>query len=816
MNFRLRWTLALLLTAAPLHAQEVGSVYGRVLDARDNRPVAGATVTVEDAGARTVTDAAGAYRVARLPAGRHRVAVRALGYGRMVFTVEVGAGAAVRRDAGLTAASIPLDELVVTGTVTPTEVRAVPNAVSVITAEQIERRGVTRMQDALRTELPGLFAQDVPAGSAAERGASSARLFARGSSNLGSAGASPPKIYVDGVLFTDASQINAIDPRSVERIEYVPGPQASSLYGSGAINGVMQIFLKKGDFGVARPRVRVEASAGTIQNNFDSRVVPSQHHRLEVSGARGPVSYQLGGSYAAEGEWIPGRTEERAGVDGGMRLVAGALTASATARLAWLGFDGNSRPFERRAIRAGERRLDTPLLVSGTDLADRWAHQTLGLGLSYTARSWWRHELTGGIDARRTTLRTPPQYASLADTLFRLADTDGRTTTLRYATTLDVPLRGPIHPTLVMGAEYNGLNTVSGSGTGTLDEGSFTPTSYSRNTGRGTGLFAQAQVGFWDALFLTGGVRGEDNRAYGPDYGRSVDPRVGVALVRGFGPVTAKVRGAYGRATRPPNAFARLDRFDVTFEGTRYMSQRGNPAVGPEVQRGGEVGADLAWDDVASLGVTAFRQTAEDLLGTLLTFVTDSSVVNDFGAPLQFFQSQTVNVGRVRNTGVEVQGTARLGPVALRGTFATADSRVLRLNNPDDPRYATAAALVGPARRSGSLDGRWEGRRATLGAHLTYVGPVRLDRNDALVEEALNARLLPRSPRVYNPFESFTAGSYTAGEYALVDVTATYRVRREGEVFLNAFNIGDFYQNDASNTAVARGRRMLAGVRVTF
>lgn len=815
MNRRLLWLVALLL-ATPLHAQERGSVYGRVLDARDNRPITGATVTVEDAGLRAVSDAAGAYRIAGVPAGRHRLAVRALGYGRLVFAVDVRAGAALQRDAGLTAASIPLDELVVTGTITPTEVRAIPNAISVVTAAQIERRGVTRMQDVLRAELPGLFAQDVPVGSAAERGASTARLFARGSSNLGGVGASPPKIYVDGVLFTDASQINAIDPRSIERIEYVPGPQASSLYGSGAINGVMQIFLKKGDFGVARPRIRVEASAGTVQNSFDSRVVPAQHHRAEVSGARGAVSYQLGGSYASEGEWIPGRTEDRAGLDGGVRLAAGTLTASATARLAWLDFQGNSRPFERRAIRAGERRLDNPLLLSGTDLSDRWRQQTLGLAVSYAARPWWRHELTGGVDARHTTQRTPPQYSALSDTLFRLGDTDGTTTTLRYATTVDIPARGGIHPVLVAGAEYNGLTSVNGSGTGLLDEGSLTATAYSRTTGRSTGLFGQAQIGFWETLFLTAGVRSEDNRDYGPEFGRGVDPRVGASLVRDFGPLTAKVRGAYGSATRPPSAFARRDRFDVTFEGIRYLGQRGNPAIGPEVQRGGEAGADLAWSDRASLGVTVFRQTAEDLIGTLLTFVTDTAVVNDFGAPLQFYQSQVVNVGRVRNTGVELQGTAQLGPVALRGTYATADSRILRLNNPDDPRYATAAAVVGPARRSGSLDGRWEHRRGSIGAHLTYIGPVRLDRNDALVEEALNARVPSQSPRLYNPFESFTAGSYLAGGYRLVDLSATYRVRPEGELFVNAFNVGDYYQNDASNTAVARGRRVLAGVRVAF
>lgn len=814
LAFRLLLAVAGLAAAlaAPLPAQGTGEIAGRVTDAATSRPVAGAQIVAEPAGGRAVTDVDGTFRLRGIPAGRQTVSARALGYARLAVPVEVRAGASTPLSLGLAAAVIPLEAVVVTGTVSPTEVRSVPNQVAVVTARQIEQRGVTRLEEVLRAELPGLFGAEAAPNPG--QGVSRVRLFARGSSNL-RGDASGPQVYVDGVRLDNPEEMNVIDPRSIERVEFVPGPQATTIYGSGAINGVLQVFLKKGSFGADRTRVTAEFSGGAIQNNYDGSLAPEQAHRLEVSGSRGAVSYNAGGSYRGEGEWVPGRTEERFGVDAGMRLVLGRATAQATARLGWMNFDGASQPFERAAILDG-RRLLTPVALTGADISTGWAQQTLALTLAYASAPWWRHELVAGVDTRNNSTTRRPQFLTFADSLYNLSDQEGATSTLRFSTTVEPPLRGPVRPTLVLGAEHTDRRLLIASGNSLFDDGNLTPLNVLRARTRSTGAFAQTQVGFFETAFLTAGLRVEDHRDFGDDYGVSVQPRVGIALVRTVGPLTAKLRGAYGRAINPPPVAAGRDQYSVDFQGRRYLAFLGNPDIGPEVQRGGEAGLDLALDGRFSLGVTHYRQTAEDLVATVLSTITDTTLVSDFGAPFVYFQQQTVNLGRVRNTGWELQGTAELGRLVLRGNLSTARSRVLELNNPDDPRYALSAEVVGPARESGSLDARYQAGRIHLGGRVTHVGRVRLARNDALLDDAGQARVLPPSPRLYNPFERFAGGTYTAGDYRLVDLSAGYDLAPRAHLFANVFNVGDDYRSDVENTAVTRGRRTLLGVRMNF
>lgn len=803
--------LAGLAVAFPVLAQATGEIAGRVTDAATSRPVAGAQVSAEPAGARAITAADGGYRLRDVAPGRQTVTVRALGYARLAVPAEVAAGAATPLNLGLTTAIIPLDAVVVTGTIAPTEVRSIPNQVSVVTAAQIEARGVTRVEEVLRAELPGLFgAEAVPQSGL---GTSRVRLFARGSSTLGG-GASAPRVYVDGVVLSDPGEMNVIDPRSIERIEFIPGPQASTIYGSGAMNGVLQIFLKKGSFGAERTRVSMELAGGVIQNNYDTHLAPERSARMEVGGSRGPVSYTVGGSYRGEGAWIPGRTEERLGVDLGMRLVLDRATAQLTARQGWMRFDGASQPFEREAILAGRRAL-VPVALTGSDVASRWEQQTLALSVGYASTPWWRHELVAGHDTRDNGTVRRPQFLTFADSLHSVTQIGAGTTTLRVSTTADVPLRGPVRPVLVAGAEHTSERFTSANGTGIHEDGNLRALSFSRRQVRSTGAFGQAQVGFFETAFVTAGVRVEDHRHFGDDYGLSVQPRIGGTLVRTVGALTAKVRGAYGRAISPPPADARQDGYS-TQQGIRYLSILGNRDIGPEVQRGGEAGIDLAWDGRFSLGATHYRQTAEDLITTVLSALTDSTLVSDFGAPFSYFQQQYVNLGRVRNTGWELQGTAELGALVLRGTLSTTRSRVLELNDPEDPRYALAAEVVGPARESGALDARYRSGRLQLGGRITHVGPVRLDRNDALLDDAGQPRVLPPSPRVFNPFERFAAGGYRAEGYRTADLNAGYDLRASAHLFANVFNVGDHYRTDVANTAVARGRRTLLGVRMGF
>ena len=68
---------------------------------------------------------------------------------------------------------------------------------------------------------------------------------------------------------------------------------------------------------------------------------------------------------------------------------------------------------------------------------------------------------------------------------------------------------------------------------GTIDGQSF---AVSRLPYTDTGLFAKLQVGLFQQLFITVGLRGEWNDNFGDAYGATVSPRLGATWSRPLGP----------------------------------------------------------------------------------------------------------------------------------------------------------------------------------------------------------------------------------------------------------------------------------------
>ena len=146
-----------------------------------------------------------------------------------------------------------LDPVVVTATRTAETADETLAAVSVIERAEIERRQSRTMSDVLRG-LPG-----VTIGSNGGLGHNT-DLFLRGTN------ADNVLLLVDGVKLGSVTSgfipWAAIPVGQVERVEVVRGPR-SSLYGSEAIGGVVQVFTRKGRGGPLR--ARFVAGAGTYE-----------------------------------------------------------------------------------------------------------------------------------------------------------------------------------------------------------------------------------------------------------------------------------------------------------------------------------------------------------------------------------------------------------------------------------------------------------------------------------------------------------------------------------------------------------------------
>src|SRR5690606_16924824 len=130
---------------------------------------------------------------------------------------------------------------------------------------------------------------------------------------------------------------------------------------------------------------------------------------------------------------------------------------------------------------------------------------------------------------------------------------------LRTTSTAQVPLHDMMRVVMTVGVDaWQNLRTGLSMGNLPSLTGTLTPvstgavsvaTTIRRQPGHNAGGFLQAQVGLWDQMFLTYGMRAEWNPFYGDEAQPNVAPRYGVAYTRAWGSVTTKMRASYGRST---------------------------------------------------------------------------------------------------------------------------------------------------------------------------------------------------------------------------------------------------------------------------
>ena len=215
-----------------------------------------------------------------------------------------------------------LEEVIVTGSLIPQQRAETANPVLVVTAEDIQKKGFITVADALQhMSLSTGFVQ----------GPLTTGGFTQGAQTLSMFGLSPSytKFLIDGRPLADypalyngtdiIASIDGIPTVLIDHVDILPGGQ-SSIYGSDAIAGVVNIALKKKthetevdlrygwtkDGGGAEKRVGVVS--GFSVGNFDM-VVGGQYEKTDpIWGYQRPLTNQFfaGGSSAqtAERDWM--------------------------------------------------------------------------------------------------------------------------------------------------------------------------------------------------------------------------------------------------------------------------------------------------------------------------------------------------------------------------------------------------------------------------------------------------------------------------------------------------------------------------------
>jgi vitamin B12 transporter len=171
---------------------------------------------------------------------------------------------------------IILPETVVTASRWEEPAESVPQDMTVITRDDIEKKGVPFVIDLLRLQPDLQVVQNGGTGT-------NATLLMRGG------GSNQVLVMVDGIKLnspaTGSTDLSGLLTNDVERIEIIKGPQ-STLYGSEAMAGVVNIITKKGA-GKLKANLSVEGGSFATVKTAGS-----------VSGATDRTNYRLSASWS--------------------------------------------------------------------------------------------------------------------------------------------------------------------------------------------------------------------------------------------------------------------------------------------------------------------------------------------------------------------------------------------------------------------------------------------------------------------------------------------------------------------------------------
>lgn len=716
-------------TAAPLSAQD--RVAGEVVDASDLEPLAGVQVTDEEGRIGDLTDEEGRFELTGLSGEEVTIRVRHLGYQSVTRTVDVGA---TDVSIQLSVDAVALDEIVVTGTAGEQRNRSLGNTVGRISAEEVnEAARPQNVQDLIGSRVSGVRIRDASGevgtgGSTVIRGVGSLSL------------STEPLIYVDGVRVnneatgtgaafsgafedTGPSRINQLNPEDVESIEIIKGPAATTLYGTEASNGVIQIITKKGQSG--EPDVRLQVGQGAsflpdpadvfptvwardgsgelislniiendIEEGFGSPFGTGhdQQYTASVSGGADPIRYYVSGSFDRDEGIVPYNWQEQINA----RTNFSFEPSSAISANFNLGYHTSTvesasaaQPITTHIIWGSPLLEETPTRgylantpeeyeeeVEGLEDVDR---TTASLNLEHRPTDWLRHNLTVGTDLSnvRSSLlcRRDETNGNPCVNVVGSREVDRQRVeffSFDYGATATLELTSDLSASTSVGAQYHREMTESDHLEGEnlaleqLETISATPgdqrsadESFLEN--RTLGLYAQEQLAWKDRIFLTAGLRGDDNSAFGREFDFVTYPKLSGSWVVSDEPFfdagflnTLRLRAAWGRAGQQPDAFAAIRTYAPVSGpgGVPGLTPEnvGNPELEPEVGEELEVGFDAGlFDERLSLEFSFYDQDTENALVQV-------PALPSRGFPGDRF----VNLGRVGNTGVEIGATGQV------------------------------------------------------------------------------------------------------------------------------------------------------------
>jgi vitamin B12 transporter len=631
------FSIALSVVPRSIAQTQIAKLSGMITDPQGSA-IAGAQISAESVPqtgppVRGASGADGRF-VLTLPPGSYRVTITRDSFTTAVLEVTAAAGEV--REIQVRLALEPLSsKVVVTAQALPLDADSSPVPVSILTRQQIEQRVATSLPDLLETQ-PGFSL-----GRTGPEGGQTSLFLDGGNSNY-------TKVLIDGVpanIPGGLIDFSNFTVDNIDKIEIVHGAE-SALYGSDAMDGVIQIFTHRGTTRI--PEFTAFADGG----NFDTG-----HGGAELSGLLGRFDYSAAVSDLETAGQGPNDAFRNRTLSGnfGWRV-------SDTARIGL-------------SLRDNDSQAGTPgqTLLQPANLTDTVSLQNFDAGLhaDFATGSHWHHQLTGTESYFRE-FNFDPFFPSFFQ--YNRSGFTGQSTYLfkGFGATA--------------GYEYEVENGYLSS---TTDGGLSEAVIHARRNN---------QAGFLDIrwqpiarLTLNAGVRAEDNA----DFGTRVVPRAGAsyALRIAQGALgDTRLRASYGQGIVEP-------RFDQSF-GTDPCFP-GDPTLLPEESRTVNAGFEqkLASDRV--------RLTADYFDSRFHNIVSFQSVApsaaclaigDPFGAGTYF----NTNLASARGANLSTEARVTRW-ISASANYTYDSTRVLSAPNNFDPNYIVGSRLIRRPVNSGNL-----------------------------------------------------------------------------------------------------------------
>ena len=214
-------------------SQIQGNIMGHVYDEESKELLTGANIQIEGTLLGSSSDRDGYFEINKIPPGLYNLNVRYIGFKSKMIEIKITARSTLELSIHLQPTAIEIEQIIITGSRQPEKLASAASSVNVLNSYDIQRRNNFRLDEALTT-IPGV----------ALVGES---INIRGGSGYNRLGGSRVLVLLDEVPILTSDLGNAnwnILPLSeIEHIEVLKGA-ASSLYGSGALSGVVNIITK--------------------------------------------------------------------------------------------------------------------------------------------------------------------------------------------------------------------------------------------------------------------------------------------------------------------------------------------------------------------------------------------------------------------------------------------------------------------------------------------------------------------------------------------------------------------------------------------